>query len=58
MKFWPMVCTVAVAALAFSLARALATHDGVGPFEYATGIVLVALLAFGTLRVARHAVRR
>ena len=55
MRVWPIVCGIAVAALAIDLARALATRDGVGPVEYAVGIAVVVLLALGSLRLARRA---
>jgi hypothetical protein len=54
--------TLAVVALlvaaAFALSRALITRDGVGPFEYAVGVVLVVGLLFLALRVVRRPVRR
>jgi hypothetical protein len=43
--------------MALSLAGALVTHDGVGPVEYVVGIALVALLALGSLRLGRQALR-
>jgi len=43
-------------AVAFSLARALVTHDGVGPLEYIVGIALVVVLAGAALRAGRRAV--
>lgn len=49
-----------LAAAAAALVRALATRHGVGPFEYVTGILLVALLlrgALGSWRSARSAAR-
>jgi uncharacterized membrane protein len=46
------------AAAAFSLGRALATRDGVGPIEYAAGIALVLVLCLSTLGAARRAFRR
>jgi len=52
-----VLLTLATVALAFDLARALVTHDGVGPFEYAVGVALVALLAAAAARFARHGVR-
>ena len=44
-------------AAAAALSRALVTRHGVGPFEYATGALLVALLlraAYAVSRRARH----
>jgi hypothetical protein len=58
MRIWGLVCAGAMAALTFDLVRALATHQGVGPFEFAVGAALVALLVLGTTRFARHASRR
>ena len=49
---------VLLAAAALSLGRALATRDGVGPVEYAVGIVLVVLLCLSTARALRRAVSR
>ena len=57
MRLWPLVCAALVAAMALSLAGALVTHDGVGPVEYVVGIALVALLALGSLRLGRQALR-
>jgi hypothetical protein len=45
-------------AAAASLIRELATRNGVGPIEYAVGIVLVAVLLAGAVRLSRRAVRR
>jgi hypothetical protein len=57
MRLKAVLLTLATVALAFDLARALVTHDGVGPFEYAVGVALVALLAAAAARFARHGVR-
>ena len=57
MKLRPLIWAGLLVAVAFSLARALATHDGVGPLEYVVGIVLVVLLAGAALRAGRRAVR-
>ena len=56
MKLRPLIWAGVLVAVAFSLARALATHDGVGPLEYVVGIVLVVLLAGAALRAGRRAV--
>jgi hypothetical protein len=45
-----------LAAAAFSLGRALVTHDGVGLLEYTVGIALVVLLGVAALRAGRRAI--
>jgi membrane protein DedA with SNARE-associated domain len=55
MKLRPLIWAGLLVAAAFSLGRALATHDGVGPFEYVVGIALVALLAAAAVRAGRRA---
>ena len=57
MKLRPLIWGLLLAAAAFSLGRALATHDGVGILEYIVGIALVALLGIGALRAGRRAIR-
>jgi uncharacterized membrane protein len=52
-RLFPLVVGLVLTAMAFDLARALATHDGVGPAEWLIGLGLVAALAamaFGSLR--------
>jgi hypothetical protein len=44
-------------AAAFALSSALVRHDGVGVFEYITGIAAVLVLLLGALRISRRAVR-
>jgi hypothetical protein len=56
MKVRPLIWAGLLAAVAFSLARALVTHDGVGPLEYIVGIALVVVLAGAALRAGRRAV--
>lgn len=56
MKLRPLLLGLLFAALAFSLGRALATHDGVGPLEYVVGVVLVALLGVAAFRQGRRAI--
>jgi hypothetical protein len=56
MKLRPLVWGVVLAALAFSVARALVTHDEVGVLEYVGGIALVALLAVAAFRAGRRAI--
>jgi hypothetical protein len=58
MRIRSVVWAVLLAAAALSLGRALATRDGVGPVEYAVGIVLVVLLCLSTARALRRAVSR
>jgi hypothetical protein len=43
---------------AVSLARELATREGVGPFEYIAGITIVGGLLFAAFRSSRRAIRR
>jgi hypothetical protein len=45
-------------AAAWSLAVALATRDGVGPFEYVVGIAIVGGLLFAAVRMTRRAIPR
>lgn len=56
MKLRPLIWGLLLAAAAFSLARALVTHDGVGPIEYVVGIALVALLAVGAFRAGSRSI--
>ena len=56
MKLRPLIWAGLLVAVAFSLARALVTHDGVGPLEYIVGIALVVVLAGAALRVGRRAI--
>jgi hypothetical protein len=57
MKLRPLIWGLLLAAAAFSLARALVTHDGVGPIEYLVGVVVVVLLGTAAFRAGRRAVR-
>jgi membrane protein DedA with SNARE-associated domain len=57
MKLRPLIWAGLLVAMAFSLARALVTHDGVGPLEYIVGIAVVVVLAAAALRAGRRAVR-
>jgi membrane protein DedA with SNARE-associated domain len=56
MKLRPLIWAGILAAVAFSLGRALVTHDGVGALEYVVGIALVVLLAGAALDACRRAV--
>jgi hypothetical protein len=58
MKFWPLVAVILLVAITVDLARALVTHDHVGPLEYATGIALLIVLALGAFRLSRRTIRR
>jgi hypothetical protein len=55
MKLRPLIWAGILAAVAFSVGRALVTHDGVGALEYVVGIALVVLLAGAALSAARRA---
>ena len=55
-KLRPLILALLLAAVAFSLGRALVTHDGVGPLEYVVGIVLIALLVIAAFRHGRRAI--
>ena len=57
MKLRPLIWAGLLVAAGFSLARALVTHDGVGPVEYLVGVALVALLVGAAFRAGRRAVR-
>jgi hypothetical protein len=52
MRLRPLVWGGLLAAMAFSLSRALVTREGVGPIEYIIGVALVACLAVGAVRAA------
>ncbi|MGN6798668.1 MAG: hypothetical protein ACTHKS_11000 [Gaiellaceae bacterium] len=54
MKLWPLLCGGLLLVGAFDLARALATHSGVGPVEYAAGGILVALATVAGVQVGRR----
>ena len=56
MKLRPLIWAGILAAVTFSLGRALVTHDGVGPLEYLVGIALVVLLAGAAFRAGRRGV--
>ena len=58
MRVWPLLGAGLLAVAAIQLAGALATHDGVGPFEYAAGGILVMLAAVAALRLGRRVVKR
>ena len=56
MRLRPLIWAGILAAVTFSLGRALVTHDGVGPLEYLVGIALVVLLAGAAFRAGRRPV--
>jgi hypothetical protein len=58
MKFWPLVGVILLVAITVDLARALLTHDHVGPLEYTTGIALLVVLVLGAFRLSRRTIRR
>ena len=58
MRWWPLLMACLLVAAAFGLARALATRDGVGPFEYLAGALALLLLARGVLHFSRRALER
>jgi hypothetical protein len=58
MKIRPLIAALVLLALAFSVARALASRPGVGLLELAVGIALVGVLAFGTAHFGRRALGR
>jgi hypothetical protein len=58
MRIRSAVWAALLAAAALSLGRALVTHDGVGPIEYAVGIALVVLLCLTAVRALRRAASR
>jgi hypothetical protein len=55
-KLRPLLLGLLFAALAFSVGRALVTHDGVGAVEYVVGIALVALLGVAAIFEGRRAI--
>ena len=57
MSFRRLLPPILLLTLALAIGRAVATHDGVGVVEYATGIVLIVLLLLGAIRLSRHAIR-
>jgi hypothetical protein len=56
MRLRPLIFGLLLAAAAFSLGRALVTHDGVGALEYVVGIALVVGLSVAALRAGRRAI--
>jgi hypothetical protein len=52
----PLILGLLFAAAAFSMGRALVTHDGVGVLEYVLGTALVVLLGIAAFRQGRRAI--
>ena len=58
MKLWPLAVAIALVGIGVDIARALVTHDHVGPLEYAVGVALLAVLGVHALTLARNGLRR
>ena len=58
MRFRPLILPLVLIALAVKLVQLGITRDGVGPFEYVTLALLVALLLQTAGRLTRQAFRR
>jgi hypothetical protein len=57
MKLAPIVKALLLAAMGFSLARALLLHDGVGALEWVVGAAAVGALGAGAAHFARLSFR-
>ena len=57
MNFRRLLPPLLLLTLAVAIGRAVATCDGVGVVEYATGLALVVVLHLGALRLSRQAIR-
>jgi hypothetical protein len=57
-RFRPLILPLVLIAIAVQLVQLGITRDGVGPFEYVTLALLVALLLQSAGRLARRAFRR
>lgn len=57
-RFWPLVAAIVLLAVGVDVARAVTTHDDLGPLEYATTYVLLVALGASALRLSRGALRR
>jgi hypothetical protein len=53
-----LVLPAALVAMAVALLKAVLTRHGVGPIEYATVVLLEALLVVTAFRLSRRAIRR
>jgi len=58
MKLWPLILAGLFAAVAFDIAGALITHQGVGPLEYVIGVVLIGAFGALALRSARRSIAK
>ena len=56
-RFAPIVKALVLAAIGFSLARALFVHDGVGVLEWLVGAAVVGALSVGAGHFARQSFR-
>ena len=57
-RFRPLILPLVLIAIAVKLVQLLITRDGVGPVEYVTLALLVALLLQSAGRLTRRAFRR
>ena len=57
-RFRPLILPLVLIAIAVKLVQLGITRDGVGPFEYVTLALLVALLLQSAGRLTRRAFRR
>jgi hypothetical protein len=58
MNFRALSLTVLLVAAAFTVGRALVTHEEVGALEWVAGLVLILGLAFLALRMSRRPAQR
>ena len=58
MNFRALLLTVLLGAAAFTVGRALVTHEEVGALEWVAGVILVLGLAFLALRTTRRTAQR
>jgi hypothetical protein len=58
MRRGPLFLAVLLAAASVALAQELVTRHGVGPIEYAIGVVVLAALVLATASLSRRALGR
>jgi hypothetical protein len=58
MNFRALSLALLLVAAAFTVGRALVTHEEVGALEWVAGVILVLGLAFLALRASRRAAQR
>ena len=58
MELRRLILPALLVAAAVSLANALATREGVGPFEYVASVVIIGGLLFIAFRLGRRAIWR